>query len=72
MSKARIVKRTSAAGNITYVIQLKHWLFRWFWADAWVSSFDGLNTIDSFATLDDAKEALPRFNGSEKKDEVVG
>jgi hypothetical protein len=33
-TKVRIVKRTYGDGYVDYVIQKKHFLFRWWWVDA--------------------------------------
>lgn len=69
--KTRIIERTSVNGSITYVIQQKHFLFRWMWVDAWVNSIDGAACIDSFSTLDEAKKNLCYFNGSKPKERVI-
>lgn len=69
--KTRIVKRTSVDGsNVTYVIQQKHFIFRWWWVDAWVNSWD-MGTNDTFYTYEDAVNHLCFFDGSREKVEVV-
>ena len=68
-SKARIVKRTYRNGYVDYVIQKKHFLFRWWWVDARVDC--GLFSL-SFSTLELAQKKIYLFDGTPKqKDEVV-
>jgi len=69
--KARIIKRTDPVGNFIFVIQQKHFLFRWRWVDAWVNSLDGACCNDSFNTIEEAKWFLPYFDGTETKEIVV-
>lgn len=67
--KTRIIKRTSPDGRVSFVIQQKHWLFRWLWADAWENSWDGASCRDSFDSLEEAKKNLCYFDGSRCIDE---
>lgn len=67
--KARIVERTYPDGTIRYVIQQKHFLFRWIWVDAWMNS--GAYCTDEFDTLDAAKKHLCYFDGSKVVDKVI-
>ena len=60
-----------AMGGVEYVIQQKHFLFRWWWVDAWVNSWDGASCQDSFSTLKEAKRNLCRFDGRKIKEKVV-
>jgi hypothetical protein len=69
--KARIIKRTGPAGDVCYVIQQKHFLFRWWWVDAWLNSGCGAACRDSFLTLEDAQRNLCYFDGTQTKEEVV-
>jgi len=69
--KTRIIKRTGVAGGVRYVIQQKHFIFRWWWVDASVNSLDYVNTRDYFDTLDDAKKHLCYFDGTKIKEEVL-
>ena len=69
--KTRIIKRTGPSGNVRYVIQQKHFLFRWWWVDAWVNSIDGAWCTDDFATLEEAEANLCYFDGTKCKEEVV-
>ena len=71
MKKVRIIKRTTPDGRIRYVIQQKHFLFRWWWVDAWLNSPSGADCTDSFNTIEEAKENLCYFDGTETKEEVV-
>ena len=67
-----IIKNTNPEGRVTYTIQQKHFLFRWWWVDAWVNSWDGAScTNDTFNTLDEAKENLVWFNGTKHTFEVI-
>jgi hypothetical protein len=59
MESTRIIKRTSPLGMVTYVIQQKHFLYRWRWVDAWMNH--GFETEDSFSTLEEAQRRLPLF-----------
>ena len=68
MGRARIVERTGVDGNVTYVIQTRHWPF-WWWVDAWVNRDP--HTIDTFSTLEAAKANLCYFDGSVPVDKVV-
>jgi hypothetical protein len=73
MTKARIIKRTHPSGRVEYVIQQRHWLFRWWWVDAWINAghVTSCNKY-SFSTLDQAKLNLWQFDGSKPVDQVVG
>jgi len=71
MPKTRIIKRTSACGDVSYVIQQKHLLFWWWWVDAWINSACGSWCKDSFSTLEEAKKNLCFFDGTKTKEEVV-
>lgn len=69
MFKTRIIKRTNVDGTVNYVIQQKHFLFRWWWVDAWVNH--GVSTIDSFYTLEELEKHLCYFDGSKVKEEIM-
>lgn len=62
MKKVRIVERTSVDGRTSYVIQEKHFLFKWWWTDAWINH--GVESEDTFNTLDEAKKNLCFFDGT--------
>ena len=47
-----------------WVIQQRHFLFRWLWVDAWVNSLAGAACSDTFFTPEDAERALPFFDGT--------
>ena len=70
MKKVRIVKQTFNKRS-TYVIQQKHFLFRWWWVDGWMNSSSGANCIDRFRTLEEAKRHLIYFDGTKRTQEVV-
>ena len=69
--EVRIVKRIHQNGKAEFVIQQKHWLFKWQWVDAWINSIDSANCRDNFDTLEEAKNNLYYFNGNKDKEEVV-
>jgi len=69
--KTRIIKRTDVDGGIEYVIQQKHFLFRWWWVDAWVNSLSGASCLDHFGTLEEAKKNLCYFDNSKITEKVV-
>jgi len=71
MRKVRIVERTGPDGRIRFVIQQKHFLFRWWWVDAWINSSSGAYCTDSFDTLEEAKENICYFDGTKTIDRVV-
>ena len=71
MKNCRIIKRTTVMGRILFVIQQKHFLFRWWWVDAWINSIDGASCHDSFDTLEEAKENLPLFDGTKIHEEII-
>lgn len=71
MKKCRIVERTNVDGRVLYVIQQKHFLFRWWWVDAWINSEDGASCRDDFTTLEEARRNLCYFDGSKSNDHVV-
>ena len=68
---ARIIERTDL-GNFkkTYVIQTKHWLFRWWWNDDWFNTIR-LDVKCYFSTLEEAEKNLCYFDGSTPIDKVV-
>lgn len=69
--KTRIIKRTGPDKHVEYVIQQKHFVFRWWWVDAWINSSSGASCMDSFGTLETAKANLCYFDGTKFKEEVV-
>lgn len=71
MTKCRIVKRMSVDGSVSYVIQQKHFLFRWWWVDAWVNSDSGASCNDSFSSLEEATKNLCYFDGSKCVDSII-
>jgi len=71
MKNNRIIERTSVDGRISFVIQQKHFLFKWWWVDAWINSGCGAACEDNFSTLDEAKRNLCYFDGSVCKEKVM-
>lgn len=69
MKRVRIVERTNVDGRIEYVIQQRHFLFRWHWVDAWVNC--GVECRDHFNTLEEAKANLCYYDGSKIIDREV-
>jgi hypothetical protein len=68
MKKVRIIKRTMPDGRVKFTIQQKHFLFFWWWVDAWVNN--DVSTVDSFSTLEEAKKELCWFDGTKIKQEI--
>lgn len=58
-------------GRTEYVIQQPHFIFRWWWVDAWMNSSNGAACNDSFETLEEAKKHLCYFDGSKCRETVV-
>ncbi len=71
MVKCRIIQRTCPDGRVEHVIQQKHYLFRWWWVDAWVNSSSGPACRDSYRSLDEAIENLVDFDGSKCEETVL-
>ena len=71
MSKFRIIERTNVNGRKSWVMQQKHFLFIWWWVDAWVNSSGGGYSIDSFSSLEEAKNNLCYYDGTKVKEKVV-
>lgn len=71
MAKCRIIERTNVDGRKEYVIQQKHFLFRWWWVDAWINSSCGAACQDSFSTLEEAQKNLCYFDNSKCVERVV-
>jgi len=71
MKAHRIIERTYVDGKVVYVVQQKHYLFRWWWVDAWLNSSSGVSCNDSFSTLEEAKRNLCYFDGSKPTERVI-
>lgn len=69
--KVRIIKRTMPNGRVEFTIQQKHFLFFWWWVDAWVNSSAGASCTDSFSTLEEAQKNLCYFDGTKCREVVV-
>ncbi len=69
MSNVRIVKKTYPDKRTEFVIQQRHFLFRWWWVDAWINS--DVYCVDYFKTLDEAKNSLCYFDGTQTIEEIV-
>jgi hypothetical protein len=67
--KARIVKKTNVDGRIEFTIQQRHFLFFWWWVDAWMNN--DVSTTDSFSSLEEAQKHLCYFDKSKVKEEVI-
>lgn len=70
MKKCRIVERTLRNGEKIFVIQQRHFLFRW-WCDAWINLINGAIYLASFDTIEDAKKNLCYFDGTKVVDNIV-
>ena len=71
MKKTRIIKRENPDGRVKYVIQQKHFMFFWWWVDAWVNSSSGAACTDSWDTLEEAEKNLCYFDGTPFKETIV-
>ena len=71
MTNARIIERTAPDGSKTFVIQQRHFLFRWWWVDAWINSAAGAACNDSFPTLEAAENMLCFFDGTPVTERVM-
>jgi len=49
----------------------KHFMFRWWWVDAWVNSSSGAACVDSFDTFEEAKNNLQYFTHIDHLEEVL-
>ena len=56
-------------GRVEFTIQQKHFLFFWWWVDAWVNN--DVSTTDSFSTLEEAQKNLCYFDGTKCREVVV-
>ena len=57
MAKFRIVEETYVNGKKVYVVQRKHWLFRWIWCSASLSEVDYVYApSDRSDTIEEAKK----------------
>lgn len=70
MKKVRIVKRTAPDGRVQYIIQQKHFMFFWWWVDAWINS-GSVWTKDDFNTVEEAQANLCYFDGTESTDKII-
>ncbi len=66
--KVRIVERTKVSGKKVYVIQMKHYIYWFWWVDASMNLFDR-NCI--FDTFEDALLNVRYFDGTKDKDIVI-
>ena len=62
--RTRIIERTLPDNRIKYVIQQRHFLFRWWWVDAWINSCWGAYCQDGFDTLEEAKNYMCYFDNT--------
>lgn len=68
--KVRIVERTSVDGKKRWIIQQKHFLFCWWWVDAWMNSMCSYSD-SSYPSLEVANNNLCYFDGTKRIDKVV-
>lgn len=68
--RVRIIERISPLGGKSYIVQQKHFLFRWWWVDAWMNSCSSCSD-DSYKTIDEAIANLPLFDGTKPIETVV-
>lgn len=53
MKRVRIIESTMPDGKISFTIQQRHFIFFWWWVDAWMNC--DVSTVDTFSTLEEAK-----------------
>jgi hypothetical protein len=70
MKKFRIIERTFPNGRVEYTIQQRHFLFFWWWVDAWINN--DVSTIDSFSSLEEAQKNLCYFDGTKYVEKIIG
>jgi hypothetical protein len=64
MKKVKIVKVTYG-GQTFYQIKQRHFIFFWWWVDAWVNSSMGASApMDTFETLEEAQKNMYKFDGT--------
>jgi len=63
MNKVRIVKREYVQHVTTYVIQKKHWIFRWWWVDG-DSDCERWGNDDTWPSLAQAEKNVWRYDGT--------
>jgi hypothetical protein len=69
VKRTRIVEVTDVMGEKTYVIEQRHFLFRWWWVNASINYL--CDCQDTFRTLDAAQRNLPYFDGTKATMRVV-
>ena len=69
MKKVRIIERIMPGGRVEFTIQQRHFLFFWWWVDAWMNN--DVSTTDSFSTFEEAKKNLCYFDGTKVKQEII-
>jgi len=69
-AKARIVERTDPIGSVSYVIQVRHWLFKWLWVDT-DYGYGSYGRMRSYPTLDAANKWLPWYDGTRERNRVI-
>jgi len=67
--KVRIIERTMPDGRVEFTIQQRHFLFFWWWVDAWANN--DVSTIDTFSSLEEAKKKLCYFDGTKCREKVM-
>lgn len=65
----RIIKRTLPDNTVKFVIQQRHFLFRWWWVDAWINN--SVEYEDSFDTFEEAEKNICYFDGTKCKETVI-
>ena len=74
-NEVRIVERVLVNGDKIYVIQQRHFLFKWVWVDGYEQRFAGwffsYHGRYKHKTLKDAIDNVCYFDGSKPKNTVV-
>ena len=71
MKNVRIIERTMLCGRKEFTIQQRHFLFFWWWVDAWMNSSAGASCRDTWDTLEEAKKNLCYFDGTKCSEVII-
>ena len=61
-NSGRIVEK-EINGKISYTVEQRHFIFRFWWVDAWVNSLDGACFTDTFDNKPEAQQLLDFLQG---------
>ena len=70
MTKIRIIE-TKFDGKTKFIIQKRHWIFKWVWINAAQYSWDWINDQDTFETLQQAVAHLHYFMKKKPENKTI-